>query len=295
MKQSLTNLQSRLLLIFILSILSRPIYSQWTQMEVGVGGSGTVVEQSNNKIWLGTISGLYFSTDDGINWSKTPDFANNYIHQLYANQDTIVAVVSNSNESLEQIFSRTSLDNGNTWSERKLINEKKSLFFHPINLYRIKSNIYAHSKYRETYVSSDFGQNWSIFQTARTMDRIIDVDDNGIIFYNFNDLEELKYYYYDGATHNVTQIVEPPQSDVLILHDNNIFITKVDLTNSKTQVLKSHVLANNYNIVADFDEIFYLSESSLIGNKFYFHSLSNAIVSENNGLTWNIVPEYPKF
>src|ERR1043165_3623395 len=61
------------LLLFCLCIPFAAL-AQWTQTNGPEGGYVTCVEKINNEIWAGTKGGLYFSTDEGLNWQRKPGF-----------------------------------------------------------------------------------------------------------------------------------------------------------------------------------------------------------------------------
>src|ERR1017187_7922835 len=111
-KMRLAYFYKLLLLITILIFNSMVIFPQWTQTNGPYGGKIFSLAISGTNVFAGTNSGVYLSTNNGVNWTPTnnglPISAGN-VNALAANGNNIYAGIGGSGVFL-------STNNGSSWT-----------------------------------------------------------------------------------------------------------------------------------------------------------------------------------
>ena len=146
-----------LILLFVIT-LQNNMYSQWHHYKGLYGGRVNRLMNKDNKIFAGTINGVYLSTDNGTNWIQINDGLppNVGITDLVSNGENIYAATSeygvylSSNNGTNWV----AVNNGLTGYQRKIVN----------TLTVSGNNIYAGMNGTAgggVYLSSDNGNSWT--------------------------------------------------------------------------------------------------------------------------------------
>ena len=105
---------------------------------------------NETKIFIGTESGLYSSSDNGISWY--PSFRFPIVH-IAVDQDTVFTIPSG-----EELLS--SIDNGKTW-ERSGLNEDYLEVISKVDKYT-----FAGSRLGDIFFSSNLGKSWNVLSSS---------------------------------------------------------------------------------------------------------------------------------
>ena len=139
-------------LVFTLAFLLLTISSvnaQWVRMSNGIGNNVILsVTNSGNNILAGTWgSGIYFSTNNGVNWTQT-SLNNRLVWSLSANPYSVFAGTADWGVYISN-------NNGMNWTQTSLNNRT----VHCLSV--SGNNIFAGTETQGIYVSNNNGMNWT--------------------------------------------------------------------------------------------------------------------------------------
>jgi hypothetical protein len=192
--------------------------AQWVKMSNGMSNVWvSSLVTSGNNIFAGTSpnSGVYLSTNNGLNWTQT-SLNNQDVRSLAVNENNIFAGSYSGNGVYK------STDNGTTWSQTSLNN-------HIIRSLAVSgNNVYAGSNSGNgVYKSTDNGTTWSQTSLNNKIVRTIAVNGNNVYAgcYSQNGL----YKSIDNGM-NWTQTLQQVSIGSLAINGNNVFAGSGSIT-----------------------------------------------------------------
>jgi photosystem II stability/assembly factor-like uncharacterized protein len=277
------------LLLFCLCIPFAAL-AQWTQTNGPEGGYVTCVEKINNEIWAGTKGGLYFSTDEGLNWQRKPGF--DQIITDVSFKDNVITIayqghLGNGSDDLYG-YSQTSYDGGINWTSPSSMFSVYSCFYWKITPLQTATLAYDGTGGSGLLISYDYGEHWSAFPVpfALSMGNMAN-DGKTFVAWRFNHQYTASAVYTSGDNGLNWSLIDSSsfvrgayvKDSLLILnrsdsHNNLWFCRSTDSGNTWDTVFTATQGEFYYDLIK-------------IGNKIYAMG-SATRVSIDNGLTWQL-------
>jgi len=276
---SLKNMKAKIVffvsLFFILnlSFAIEHCEAQWQQCEGIYGGTVFSLAASENKIFAGTINGVYVSTNNGTSWMQTA-LNNTTVNSLAISGNNVFAATG-----YYGVFLST--NSGSSWVQTALNN---------VNISSLVSNentILAGTNYLGVYLSTNNGVNWT--QTG-----LYDQDVSCLAFgentFYAGTNNGLYLSTNNGQRWTQTALNNKHVTSILLISGNNSEGSSQDIfagtfsneiffsTNNGLNWTQTNF---NYSVV---------SELAAIGNTVFAGTPVGIFISENNGLNWVKAP-----
>jgi|GEM_PF-6689541 len=197
----------------------------WSKVGEGLDGLTRSLAEKNGIIYAGTSSGLFFSTDNGLNFTRViiPELVQSY------DEVGVVSVVGDEvfiSPRFRGIFRSA---DGTTWTESNQgLNANQAVHLHHHN-----DTLYV-STFFDTYKSYDKGQTWGIMDNGyEPIDALVTKNDSIITQSAGRDYlaistdgGETWSYEYPGG--NYPHLVRTNDNEVYISNDNGLFVLGPD-------------------------------------------------------------------
>jgi hypothetical protein len=278
------------ILLFAISLIMGVTKAQWQQTNGPEGGTVNCIKHVGNQVWMGTRTGLYISSNNGLTWQKSSLLINTTIGDIYTEGDTIIvlyAVSANSSGDYIDVNTLTSFDGGNSWTNSLMFNEVSFMFF---KLTRFQSGlIYIDEQIRRCMVSNDMGLSWNeavvpsgymnLLFAYDSLRVIISCVDDSLYTSHLFISEDMMQTWQDRG--NI------PYGSFWFLKDSLI------LYNYYSSILQEYLLMRSGDIGFTWDTVYYspdslqLSSFVTIGDSIYDYVYpGDPLVSTDNGFTW---------
>jgi ligand-binding sensor domain-containing protein len=143
-------------------------HADWIQTNGPCGGTVYVFTKHNSNLFVGTIRGVYLSTDEGSTWTvANTGIEDKEIYSLAANDSTVFAGTVNGG-----VYRST--DNGASWEQTSDGFKVKNITIYGLAV--IGSNLFAGTNGDGLYRSTDNGDHWTKRLAAPQVGAVIEKD-----------------------------------------------------------------------------------------------------------------------
>ncbi|MEP7265750.1 MAG: hypothetical protein ABI772_14695 [Bacteroidota bacterium] len=178
-------MKSPSILFLLLLIILKPAIGQWNQLTTNSGYNNCIERISSSKIWAGTGSGIYESTDEGQTWHNT-HITNHNVGSILHFNDTIIISYSlfiTTTSGKWENYSMTSYNDGVNFSAPSLITNNNASG--NAYLYKAHGTLIAASG-NKYYISANYGNVWSAFVSPNTnTPRFLFARNNRVIYQDY--------------------------------------------------------------------------------------------------------------